>query len=88
MVIVIGIAIAGILFLLRVLFAWLRDEWLHRESVAVVKAKLQSDEPRITFANQSPKHLLFEARLKNAAKAANPAESAAKLHAPSRAIRL
>ena len=88
MVIVIGIAVAGILFLLRVLFAWLRDEWLRRESVALVRAKLQSDEPQITFANQSPKHLLFEARLKNAAMVANPVESAAKLHAPSRAIRL
>jgi hypothetical protein len=47
MVIVIGIAIAGILFLLRVLFAWLRDEWLDRESMAVVKVKLQSDEPQM-----------------------------------------
>lgn len=88
MVIIIGIAIAGILFLLRVLFAWLRDEWFHRESVAVVRAKLQSDETQIAFANQSPKHFVFEARLKNAAMAANTAEGVAKLHAPSRAIRL
>jgi hypothetical protein len=30
-----------------VLFAWLRDEWLDRESMAVVKVKLQSDEPQM-----------------------------------------
>jgi hypothetical protein len=88
MIAIIGIAIAGILFLLRVLFALLRDEWLQRESVAVVRAKLQSDEPQFTSANQSPKRFPFEVRLKNAALAANQAESAAKVHARGRAISL